>query len=109
ARNGLQLAGFTWAAPTAMMNSTIPTLIATTTAVTRPDSLAPSVPTTPSSSTTAIAPRVTGWPATGTEVGRPSRSPAYSDQPTDTTEAARVNSRIRSQPMIQAMNSPRVA
>ena len=57
----------------------------------------------------ATAPRFTGRPARVTVVGRARRSPAYSDQPTETTEAARVNSKMRSQPMIQATNSPSVA
>ncbi len=37
------------------------------------------------------------------------RLPRYSDQPLDTTEAPRASSSTRSQPMIQAISSPRVA
>ncbi len=39
----------------------------------------------------------------------PITSPRYSDQPLATTEDAKANSRMRSQPMIQATNSPNVA
>jgi hypothetical protein len=35
--------------------------------------------------------------------------PKYPDHPTDTAEAPTMNSKIRSHPMIQAMNSPREA
>src|SRR3954453_15815041 len=37
------------------------------------------------------------------------RLPRYSGQPLDTTAAPSASSRTRSQPMIQAINSPRVA
>lgn len=39
----------------------------------------------------------------------PMTLPRYSDQPLPTTAEARANSRMRSQPMIQAANSPNVA
>src|SRR5664279_325163 len=37
------------------------------------------------------------------------RLPRYSDQPLDTTDAPSASSSARSQPMIQAISSPRVA
>src|SRR3954454_3981517 len=89
-------------------------LIATMTAVTRDESLIPSTRTPAMINAMAIAGMLTVAvsPAIDDGSGTP-RSPSswlkYPDHPTETVAAPSASSSTRSQPMIQAMNSPNVA
>ncbi len=127
--NGCQFAGWMNSAPAPMTTSTIATLMTTMTAFTVADSLTP----TTSSAVTATVMRTAGRLKTATVAGMPplascttvpgaaliaagmvhpswpSRVTRLPDQPTATVAAPSAYSRIRSQPMTHATNSPSVA
>ena len=92
-----------------MTNRITAILTATRIPVTRPDSLVPITVITPSAAMTNMAPQSGRALSPASQVGRLNRFCRYADQPRDTTAAPRASSRQRSQPMIQAMNSPSVA
>jgi hypothetical protein len=77
--------------------------------VSRPDSFVPTTPTTVSSATMKIAPQSGIASSPASQVGRPKSVCRYALQPRATTAAPRPSSSTRSQPMIQATNSPSVA
>ena len=95
-----------------MTSSTTSTLIEVMIVETRLESLMPSTRTTVRAPMTSTAPQsnVTGPSSREAAVLLPpNSSPRYCAQLFDTTAAPRAYSRMRSQPMIQAMNSPNVA
>ena len=96
--------------PTTITSSTTKILIAVITAAAREDSLVPVASRTVSTAMISTAPQSNSMPPISTmpEI-LPVTSPRYSDHPFATTDAASANSRVRSQPMIQATNSPNVA
>src|SRR5689334_12278099 len=107
--NGLQLLVLTYVIPAMITSRTIASLIATTVALNRADSLTPAMMIMVSRPTSAAA--ATLWCVPVTHAGRwmpmSSRNEAkYVDQPDATAAAPSASSRIRSQPMIQAMISP---
>jgi hypothetical protein len=108
------LAGFTWGAATTMKIKTAASLTNTMTVLKRADSRTPIDSNTDSSSTMTMAGTLAMPPSSGALVSacgrcKPSSSrilPKYPDQPMATVEVAMAYSRIRSQPMIQAISSP---
>src|SRR3982074_2530095 len=100
--------------PTTITSSTITTLIVGKTRLTRLDSFVPRARSTVSTPTSSRAPQSSVTGPTSTEVGtstpnvRPSTVARYSDQALATTAEPTANSSTRSQPMIHAMNSPKV-
>src|SRR3954447_1757643 len=107
--NGVRLADLTKNRPAMMTNRQIATLTTTSPFVTQDASRMPTTAMTPRTSTMIMAPTFTVDDSPNSEGGRPSRSPRYPDQPRETTDAPSRNSRMRSQPMIQAIGSPTVA
>src|SRR5690349_22926934 len=107
--NGVRLAPVTNHAPSTITKTQMATLTITSTPVTRADSRMPSTAINVRTTTISTAPTLTGASSPNSDVGRWSRLPTYPDQPRATTAAPRANSRNRSQPMIQATNSPAVA
>src|SRR5205823_12880390 len=137
--NGVQLAGRTCGRPTSTTSKTIPTLRTTIRLLTRADSLIPMTSTADISATMPTAGRLmmapvrlspgwaqpTAWAVTWAMVhncvggavrlagirtpNSPSRDTKWPDQPTPTVAAPAAYSSTRSQPMIQAANSPMVA
>src|SRR3954469_14321819 len=100
--------------PTTMTISTMATLIATMTEVTRDDSLIPRMSTQVITATMNIAGMLNFAVSPAIDSGRGlPRSPSswlrYPDQPTATVAAPRASSSTRSQPMIQATISPSAA
>src|SRR5690606_33082371 len=91
------------------------TLIATTTWLTRLESLIPAIRIAVRTRTRMPAGRLTApSSALASEAGNSNGVPSstemrYADQPEDTAAAPTMNSRIRSHPMIQATSSPSVA
>src|SRR5690349_12973790 len=97
-------------APTTITKSTTPTLIAVMTALTRDDNLVPNASSTVNTATISRAPQSTfSGPNSTVPPENPKTVPRYVDQLLETTAAPTANSRIRSQPMTHAMNSPNVA
>ena len=105
--------------PATITNSTMNSLMPTSTRLTRSDSLMPTATSTVSTATSRNAARLK-WPqpsavAEGPRLsGQPSpiasrKVTKYLLHPCATTEAPSISSRIRSQPMIQATSSPSVA
>src|SRR5205823_14035461 len=120
----VQFAGLTKKTPTTMTNSTTPTLVMTSTAFVVALSRIPMTRTTVTKSMMATAGKLNSAPLVGSEKGSDaitsgilialpdtnSRSLLrYLDQDEATTPQAMAYSRIKSQPMIQANSSPRVA
>src|SRR5690349_20208249 len=125
--NGCQFEGTMKKAPAAMTTTTTATLTTTITALTVADSLTPTI----SSSVTAIVMMTAGrlktavtrsLPGTWTSVPGAALMAAgnvmpswrsnvtkFPDHPTATVASPRAYSRMRSQPMTHAMNSPSVA
>src|SRR5690349_1734424 len=96
--------------PSTSTSAITASLIATAIADTREDTLVPTASSTPSTAISVTAPqsKVTE-PSCTVAVSNPKTVPRYCDQPLATTDAASANSRMRSQPMIQATSSPKVA
>src|SRR2546425_1090437 len=125
--NGCQFAELMYAAPPRITISTTPTLMMTITELTLADSLTPITISTVTASVMSTAGRlkiasglhpgalmsVHGAAASDAGMLMPTKSwrkaTRWPDQPTATVDAPSAYSRIRSQPMIQAMNSPSVA
>ena len=125
--NGCQLSGLTAWAASAMKSRTTATLITTMTLLTVADSLMPitsrvvtrammttagrlnhAVTVEPSANVTTL-PRA-AWRWAGMRIPKsPRNETTYPDHPIATVTAPRAYSRMRSQPMIQARNSPSVA
>src|SRR5256885_2001203 len=101
--------------PKMITNRTIATLIPVITRLTRDDSLVPSVSSIANTITSSNAPQSTSSPPmfaivdTPSPKMYPSTTCRYDDQPLDTAAAPTANSRTRSQPMIHAISSPKVA
>ena len=98
--------------PATITSSTMPSLTATKTKLTCEETLIPMQMTAVRISTMAAATRL--WPSPYAQPGIviPASlitSAKYVDQPTATVLAPSASSRIRSQPMIQATSSPRLA
>src|SRR3712207_3894881 len=91
------------------------TLIAVNTMLTRAEIFVPTASSVISTTTSSSAPQSNSMPPpppTAVLTSRPTRASTfcrYCDQPLATTAAPTANSSTRSQPMIQAMNSPKVA
>jgi hypothetical protein len=101
-------------APRMITKSTIATLIVVITMLTRLESFVPSTSRVVSTVMSSSTPQSTSMPPIVTVVGTSAPNwvktvSRYSDQPLPTTADATANSSTRSQPMIQAMNSPKVA
>ncbi len=97
-----------------MTSSTTATLMLVITRLVLADSLVPATSRAVSTATIRIEPQSTvSDPIWNVVDNAPpnwsNRLPRYADQPFDTTAAPSASSSIRSQPMIQATNSPRVA
>jgi hypothetical protein len=125
--NGNQLSGTTCGAASAMKSRTTETLITTMTLLTLADSRIPITSSAVTSATISTAGRlkiavtvepsasVTTWPRAAVSWGGITmpksrrKETTYPDQPMETVTAPSAYSRIRSHPMIQAKNSPRVA
>src|SRR5258708_7180962 len=125
--NGCQFAVLMNIAPDAITSSTTATFTMTNAELTEADSWIPTpsrivtstvmipagrlntaIAVPPSASTTDVPGAALN--VAGNEIPKSWRKlTMYPDQPTATVAAPRAYSRIRSQPMIQAMNSPRVA
>jgi hypothetical protein len=106
--NGFQLAVLILIAPAATNSRTTASLMATMTALKRELSFTPTMAIAVRTSTIAPATRLTD-PSPEIDSGTGSTEDRYWAQPTDTAAAPRVNSSTRSQPMIQAISSPREA
>ncbi len=84
--------------------------MAVTTAEKFDDNLVPRPSNVATIATTNSAPQSkSNGPKAAVPPENPSTVPRYEDQPLATTAAPMANSRMRSQPMIQATNSPKVA
>src|SRR4029453_1709873 len=106
--NGLQLEAVIFTAPAPMNRATTASLMVTMTALKRELSLTPTIATAVRMNTIAPAVRLTA-PSPEIDSGTGNTDEKYLAQPTDTAAAPRANSSTRSQPMIQAISSPREA
>src|SRR4029453_14590855 len=106
--NGLQLAVLILTTPAPMNRATTARLMVPLTGLKRELSLTPMIATAVRMSTIAPAARLTG-PSPEIDSGIGNTDEKYLAQPTDTAAAPRANSSTRSQPMIQAISSPREA
>src|SRR5689334_17362321 len=101
--------------PSTITSSTTATLTAVMTALTRDDNLVPSTSNTVRTPTSRIAPQSNwnGPPSLNAVFTSIPTSPSvvcrYADHPLATAADPTANSSTRSQPMIQAANSPNVA
>src|SRR3954453_19850041 len=110
--NGDQLAVLMKNSPATITSSTMASLITTITKFTCDETLIPRQITAVSISTIAAATRLCPSPYAQPGMVMPiwsTTSAKYVDQPTATVLAPSASSRIRSQPMIHATSSPRLA